>query len=417
MVEWNTLEASLHAQNTTNPIRKIVDQMKPPTGLNKSFIPLSIGDPTTDGNFLPPPEVIAELQSVAARSKCNGYGPSTGTAGARSAVAKYWKNFTPSLSPVEADKLLRAENVVLGSGASHSLLMAITALCNPGDNLLIPAPCFSLYGTICGSYGIEVRHYPCDSQNNWECDINAIATLRDEKTKAILINNPSNPCGSNFTRAHVKQILETAEKLRLPVIADEIYAGMVFGTQTFTSVSDIETTVPRFIVGGIAKNYMVPGWRLGWVLVMDPLGVAAKVLDGIVQLSTLIVGPNSLIQGVLPLMLDGINEAYRLEVNRNLEAGATAAFNIFSRCKGLRPTTPQGAMYLMVQIEVEQFGEEIQNGVDFAKLLLTEENVQVLPGEIFQMPNFFRVVFTKPIHLVEEAVCRIEDFCRRHEKQ
>jgi len=389
--------------------------MKPPSGLNKTFIPLSIGDPTTDGNFLPPSEVISDLQSIIASGKSNGYGPSVGTGGARAAVAKYWKQFATTIPVSEADRLITADHVVLGSGASHALLMVITALCNPGDNVLIPAPCFSLYATICGSYGIEVRHYPCSSENNWECDLDALTVQCDQKTKAILINNPSNPCGSNFSRAHVTQILQTAEKLRLPVIADEIYAGMVFGSETFTSVSDVETPVPRFIVGGIAKNYMVPGWRLGWVLVMDSLGIASKVLDGIVQLSTLIVGPNSLIQAALPVMLEGVDEAYRRKVNKDLEANATAAFNIFSRCKGLRPTIPQGAMYLMVQIDIARFGEEIQSGVDFAKLLLTEENVQVLPGEIFQMPNFFRVVYTKPIYLVEEAAARVEDFCRRHE--
>lgn len=415
MSDWKPLVASHHAQNTTNPIRKIVDQMKPTGAVStKAMIALSIGDPTTDGNLLPPSTSLDALCDVIKSCKFNGYPPSVGFAESRAAVAKYWiNNFSKNLP--DASSLIKPETVILGSGASQAIVMAITALCNPGDNLILPSPCFSLYGTVCDSYGIKVKYYKCSPETNWECDLDSIRAAADSNTKAILINNPSNPCGSNFSRAHVKAILDVAEELRLPIIADEIYSGMVFGEDVFTSAADFDSVVPRIVVGGTAKNFVAPGWRLGWAIMVDKLGVAASILDGMVQLSTLIVGPNSLIQAALDNILNGTEASYRLELNRTLEQNAMAAFDIFSKCKGLKPTTPQGAMYMMIGVDVDQF-KDINNGIEFAKLLLTEENVQVLPGEIFQMPNYFRVVCCKPVALIEEAAKRVEDFCARHSK-
>lgn len=412
--EWTPLVPSAHAQNTTNPIRKIVDQMKAPVGCSKKMIALSIGDPTTDGNFLPPQSTIDAMVANIKSGKANGYAPSVGYPQAREAVARYWVRKFVAETP-EAHALISQERVVLGSGASQALLMAITALANPGDNILLPSPGFSLYDTICGSYGIEARHYTCDPERSWESNLDQMKSLADGNTRAILINNPSNPCGSNFSREHVKAIVATAEALKLPIIADEIYAGMVFGGEVFTSVANMDTNVPRFIVGGTAKNFMVPGWRLGWVIVMDKLGVASRILDGIVQLSTLIVGPNSIVQASLQHVLNETAAEYEETVICDLHRNAKMTFDIFSSCRGLRPTAPQGAMYMMVGIDIQSF-TDITSGVDFAKLLLTEENVQVLPGEIFHMPNFFRVVYTKPTSIVEEAAKRIEDFCSRHAK-
>lgn len=411
--DWTPLTASLHAKRTTNPIRKIVDQMKP-TGpqSTKPMIALSIGDPTTDGNFLPPKSAIDAIVANVQSCKFNGYPPSVGYPASRDAVAKYWINhFTPSLPDAAAQ--IRGDRVILGSGASQAILMAITALCNEGDNILLPSPCFSLYGTICGSYGIDVKHYKCDPSNNWECDLASIRALTDSRTKCLFLNNPSNPCGSNFRRSHVADLLSLADELKLPVISDEIYSGMVFEDEVFTSVADFDSNVPRIVIGGTAKNFIVPGWRLGWAILVDKLNIAADVFDGMVQLSTLIVGPNSVVQSALDKILNETEASYQSELNKSLYRNAKTAYDIFSTCRGLRPTVPQGAMYMMVGLDMSMF-KDITSGIEFAKMLMAEENVQVLPGEIFQMPNFFRVVYTKPTELVGEAAKRIEAFCARH---
>ena len=409
--EWKTIEASRHAKNTTNPIRVIVDQMKAPTKSTKPMISLSIGDPTTDGHLVPP--AIAEKSLVAALQshKANGYPPSVGYAASRQAIADYWRrSFAPSLAePISPDA------VILGSGASHVLLMAITGLCNPGDTLLLPEPCFSLYGTICDSYGIKVTYYRCVAERDWEVDLEDLKAKHAASTnvKAVLLNNPSNPCGSSFTRAHVEAILATCDALRLPVIADEIYAGQVFKGHTFTSVSDVTTDVPRIVIGGLAKNFIVPGWRMGWSITVDPKGLMKEVHSGMIALSTLLVGPNSLIQATLEDILNKTDEGYLESVRNEIEGTAVAAYELFKQCKGLKPTTPQGAMYLMIGIDSAVLPAFV-NGIEFAKTLLEEENVQLLPGEIFRCPGYFRIVTAKPLAVVTEAVERIKEFCARH---
>ncbi|KAF8279990.1 hypothetical protein TcBrA4_0098630 [Trypanosoma cruzi] len=143
--------------------------------------------------------------------------------------------------------------------------MAITAICDAGDYALVPQPGFPHYETVCKAYGIGMHFYNCRPENDWEADLDEIRRLKDDKTKLLIVTNPSNPCGSNFSRKHVEDIVRLAEELRLPLFSDEIYAGMVFKGKdpnaTFTSVADFETTVPRVILGGTAKNLVVPGWR------------------------------------------------------------------------------------------------------------------------------------------------------------
>lgn len=409
MSDWKPIEASRHAKNTTNPIRKIVDQMKTPSASTKPMISLSIGDPTTDGHLLTPPTADASIIKYLQTHTANGYPPSVGYPASRQAVASYWKrSFAPSLK-----NEISIENVILGSGASHVLLMAITALCNPGDTLLLPEPCFSLYGTICSSYGINTSHYRCMSDKDWEVDLDDLKAKITSTTKAVLLNNPSNPCGSSFTRTHVEAILSVCSAAKVPVISDEIYAGQVFTGHTFTSVSDIETDVPRIVVGGLAKNYICPGWRMGWSIVFDPVGVMGDIISGMVALSTLLVGPNSLIQATLDDILNHTDESYLVGVRKEIETTATQAYDLFKQCKGLTPTTPQGAMYLMIGIDPTVL-KSFSSGIDFAKALQAEENVQVLPGEIFRCPGYFRIVTAKPVSLVKEAVERIKEFCGRH---
>eukprot|EP00758_Cryptobia_borreli_P010999 Tbor_TRINITY_DN5620_c0_g1::TRINITY_DN5620_c0_g1_i4::g.9093::m.9093/K00815/TAT; tyrosine aminotransferase len=410
MSDWKPFEASKHAQNTTNPIRNIVDRMKCEVKTDKPLIALSIGDPTTDGNLLPPQcaddAIIRNIKS----HNFNGYPPSVGYARSREAVAKYWtRSFAPNAG-------ITADDIILSSGASHALVMAITGLCNPGDTLIIPKPCFSLYGTVCDSYGINIAYYKCLPEKDWEVDVADLKRVVDENrstVKALLINNPSNPCGSNFTKGHVETLIKVAEENRLPIISDEIYAGLVFSGNTFHSVADFESCVPRVVVGGTAKNFICPGWRMGWLITVDPNKIFCAAHQGFVSLSTLIVGPNSLIQASLEDILNRTDMSYTVSLAKDLEVNARLSYDLFQQCEGLAPTTPQGAMYLMVKIDIGRF-KGIENGVDFAKLLMMEQNVQVLPGEIFHCPNFFRIVYTKPEALIREAIMRIQEFCTVH---
>lgn len=163
------------------------------------------------------------------------------------------------------------------SGCSGALDLCVTVLADEGQNILMPRPGFSLYQTLAMSKGIECRYYDLLPEKNWEIDLAHLESLVDGRTAAIVVNNPSNPCGSVYSREHLLDILRVAEKTRVPIIADEIYADMAFRPHRFYPLASLTETVPVLAVGGLAKRYLVPGWRVGWVLVHDRRGLFTEV--------------------------------------------------------------------------------------------------------------------------------------------
>ncbi|ORC92931.1 tyrosine aminotransferase [Trypanosoma theileri] len=410
MTAWTVLEPSLMTQRAVNRIESVSYRVSraPP---EKTQLKLSIGDPTYDGNLVAPTTATEAFVRGVESNKYNGYQQSFGRPEAREAVAQFWgKNFAG-----EQASLCKAENVVLTCGVSEALLTIITSLCDEGDNILLPMPGFPLYDFICDLYKFEGRHYLCNVEKDWEIDFNHVRSLVDDKTKAILITNPSNPCGSNFGREHIKDIIQLCEELQLPLIADEIYAGLVFPGDSFISVAEFQTSIPRFILGGLSKTFMIPGWRFGWIILMDPDNYAKEVLQGMRNLSTISLGPNSVVQGVVSEILANTPESY---FKRNIEEicnNATLFSNAIPQCHGLSCASPRGGMFIMVKIDLNAFSD-VKDDIAFYEMLEDEENVQVIPGIFFHMPGYFRVVISRPKHIVEEVTRRLREFCTRHKK-
>lgn len=405
---------STHASLVFNPIRTVSDNAKPSPS-PKPIIKLSVGDPTLDKNLLTPVSHKEKLKEVIDTQDWNGYLPVVGAPEARDAVATWWRN-----SFVHKEELKQAivkENIVFCSGGSHGILLAITAACDRGDYVLLPKPAFPHYETVCKAYGIGMHFYNCRPDKDWEADLDEIRRLKDDKTKLMIITNPSNPCGSNFSRSHVEELVRLAEELELPMFADEIYAGMVFKGQNpnavFTSVSDFKSTVPRVILSGTAKNLVVPGWRLGWLICVDPCNKARKYLEGLQKLAMLVCGPNTLVQGALSEALLNTPQKYFDDNMRQIEESAMYLYTHLGNCVGLAPTMPQGAMYVMARIDFDKL-RDIKTDVEFFEKLLEEENVQLLPGTIFHAPGFLRLVTTRPVSVYRDAVERIKAFCQRH---
>ncbi|KAK2550460.1 Tyrosine aminotransferase [Acropora cervicornis] len=367
---WH-IPASFTARTTFNPIRSIVDRMKISPNPEKQMIALSIGDPSVFGNLDPCNEMVDSVVNCIKKAKHNGYSPSTGYVKTREAIAA---EHSYPLSP------LTYKDVVLACGCSGALELALDVLLNPGDNVLLPKPGFSIYQTISISRGHEVRHYNLLPERSWEVDIDHLESLVDDRTRAIVVNNPSNPCGSVYTKKHLEAILEAAEKYMIPVVADEVYENVVFPGYKFYPLAQLSENVPILTCGGISKGYLVPGWRLGWVIIHDkhgafeseashcmplnhqpwflclhfPLVSFWTVRQGLVAMSQQILGPNTLIQGALPDIL---------------------------------AKTPQSYF---------------------------ENTVKVI--QCFQYPNYFRIVLTVPAEMTQLACKRINEFCRSHRR-
>jgi tyrosine aminotransferase len=400
---WS-INSSIVAQRTSNPIRKVVEQLNVKPNPELEPISLSIGDPTLYGNLPPPPIALDGVQNAVKQCNRNGYPHSSGYEDCRAAVAKSCSTENQSYT---------ANDIVLASGCSGALEMSIQVLANEGDNILVPRPGFSLYQTLCDSKGIECKHYNLLPENGWECDIDHMRSLIDCKTKAILINNPSNPCGSVYSIAHLKSIVQLANQKKIPIISDEIYAHMGFSGSPFHSISTIATDVPALICGGIAKRYMVPGWRLGWTVIHDPIGAFGKIRAGLAALSTLILGPNSIAQSVLPDLLLSTPQEYYASSLAELQRNAEFSYERIRSMKGLGAIQPQGAMYMMIKVNVDNL-VGVEDDIEFTRKLLAEQAVSVLPGSCFGLKNYFRIVICAPIDKLTVAFDRIEQFCQEH---
>lgn len=403
-MEWK-VPASRLAKETFNPIRNILETMDLKPNPKKKMISLSIGDPTVFGNLKPDDVVVESVRESLESGRYNGYASSVGYPEAREAVADH-------VSCPGAE--ITAEDVVLCSGCSCSLDLCISVLADPGDNILIPRPGFSLYQTLAVGLGINVKEYDLVPEMGWEADLDHMESQIDEKTRAIVVNNPSNPCGSVFSEDHLRAILDIADRHRLPIIADEIYDHFVFPGKRFVPIASLTTTVPVLCCSGLTKRFLVPGWRLGWITIHDRQDILGQeVRAGLKSLSQRIIGANTLVQGALPFILKETPQSFFDATIEVVHQNAITAYRRLKAIPGLRPVMPDGAMYMMVQVD-RDYLPSFRNDLDIVEALVKEESVFCLPGKCFNIPDFFRIVLTIPGQYMVEACDRIEEFCLRH---
>lgn len=356
------------------------------------------------GNLAPPQEVVDALVENIKTHKYDGYAHASGYLAVREAVARK--------SPCEG---VKAEDVVLSSGGSGALEIIINVLTDSGDNLLIPSPGFSLYQTLLHHRGAIPRYYRLKPEQGWEVDLEHLESLIDSRTVGICVNNPSNPCGSVYSKEHLEAILEVAERHHLPIITDEIYGDLTWGENKFYPLASLSKNVPVLEVSGLAKMFIVPGWRMGWVIIHDRHNVFSEVRVALGKQTQLILGPSTLVQSVVETALHKTPASYHDNLRSTLKEHADLLCDRLSTLPGLAIVRPVGAMYMMVGIKPENF-KDLPDDISFAKALLTEENLSILPGTIFTFPNYLRIVICAPNDKLTDACNRIEAFCLRHAK-
>lgn len=449
--------ASKKSLRTHNPIRAIVDPIMAHSvkcgkerGDGKDQISLALGDPTA---YIPPCPVIISAMTEALQSSSGmttaGYANACGTAEARYAIHKYhYPNTTLQRDDVEEDvnDIVRTspDDVIVANGASGGLELALTALLDEDSVLLVPRPGFPLYQVIAESHGARVVHYDLLPDQGWQIDLDSIDRIISEEeenandtntkvVRGIVVNNPSNPTGAVYSEEHLMQIIRVAEKWNVPIVADEIYGDLTFGSNVFypmaNVVSKLGYSVPVITASGLGKQYLVPGWRLGWIIFQDNRhGSIQNVKKGAQRLAQVILGASRLAQAAIPAVLNPSNESdvasiaqWKENLYSQVENQAALLCGLLHECNGLEVIHPQGAMYAMVKIHIDLFGDEINDDLSFMKLLLEEENVVVLPGRAFGLDDrevwdtpVFRVVFCAPEDVLRCASERICSFCNRH---
>jgi tyrosine aminotransferase len=250
------------------------------------------------GNFPPPVSLINALNNALHRDKFP-YNLSYGKFEARAAVAEYSKH----------QGLVTADDIILASGCSHAMEMCVLTLTAPGENVLIPKPCYN-YKTWLDGMKVEAKAYNLSPDKGWDIDLKDMEKQIDEKTRCIIVNNPGNPCGNVFSKEHILDLLAVAERHKLPIVADEIYEHFVFPGIEYHSVSSLSKTVPILTCSGLSKRFLVPGIRMGWIVIHDRNDSFGDVKQGLRNVSARILGPNSTVQYALPEILQNTQQQF-----------------------------------------------------------------------------------------------------------
>eukprot|EP00252_Welwitschia_mirabilis_P016091 TRINITY_DN3558_c0_g1_i2.p1 TRINITY_DN3558_c0_g1~~TRINITY_DN3558_c0_g1_i2.p1 ORF type:complete len:409 (-),score=70.46 TRINITY_DN3558_c0_g1_i2:326-1552(-) len=354
----------------------------------KSVISLGQGDPSGFACFKPPPIAEEALGRSATKSLFNGYPPPSGLPDARRAVAEYLCEgaelpFKPTLN-----------DVYLTVGCTQAIQICLTVLGGSASpNILLPRPGFPLYQTVAAQNALEVRFYDLMPEKNWEANLEQIEQLADERTVSLVVINPNNPCGSVFSYQHCLEIAKTAGKLKVPIISDEVYAHIVYRKcSKFVPMATFATYAPVLTLGGLSKRWMMPGWRLGWLITSDPNGILqrGRLPEAVEALMNIWSGPSTLIQAAVPSILKETSEEF---YKRTLDLLETAANICCDRIKKIEALScyskPQGSMFIMVKINVYAL-EDISDDMQFCWHLAREEAVVALPGKRFHRLHWKR---------------------------
>jgi len=372
-----------------------------PSGIRKFFdivatmddvISLGIGEPdfTT-------PEPVVQAGIASLQGGETHYTSNSGRLELRTGLTDYIvQTYRVSYDP--------AEELVITVGVSEALYLALNAVLDPGDEVIIPTPCFVSYqaeAILAGGVPIEV---PTFAQNDFQLQADALEAAITPRTKAILISSPNNPTGAAATRSALLDVARLAEQHDLVVISDELYDQLVYGVEHVCFASLPGMRARTILLGGFSKNYAMTGWRVGFA------AAPAKLLDGLLRIHqyTIMCAPTTAQDAALEALRSGGPYVERMvaEYDRRRQLIVSGLNQL-----GLRTSEPHGAFYAFPNISASGMDEE-----RFAQLLLEEERVAVVPGSAFGSggAGFVRCSYATAYEQIEEALLRLERFMRRH---
>ncbi len=299
------------------------------------------------------------------------------------------------------------ENVVISCGAKHSLYNLIQVLCDPGDDVLIPAPYWVSYPEMVYLAGGNPVFVPTTQRESFRVKAQTLEAAITPKSKILFLNSPSNPTGGILEEQDLKEIAQVVLKHKLICISDEIYEYYLHGDYKHVSIASLGPEIKErtFVVNGTSKSYSMTGLRIGY------LGGDAEVVKkiGILQDHST-SNPTSISQKMAVAAL-GLPKSYRQDVRAQFEKRSRLMVGLLEKVKGLKPFVPQGAFYVFCDIVDTGFGSEV-----FCDRLLEEANVAAIPGKSFGSDAHIRVSFAASEKDIEEGGKRIIDWVTKAQR-
>ncbi|HJD96674.1 pyridoxal phosphate-dependent aminotransferase [Mailhella massiliensis] len=364
-------------------IREVIAYAGKLEAAGKRIVHLEIGEPDVDT----PKHIVQACKDALDAGKVH-YGPVTGIPELRAAVAKHYNAlYGCDYAP---------EEVIITSGVEQGIFLTMNAYLNPGDEILVPDPGYLCYFTLPNITGSKAVSYPLKEEDGFQLKAESMEALITPKTKAILLNSPSNPCGSMLDEASLRIVAELARKHNLLVISDEVYADMVYGGKKYCSAASLPSLRERLVVlHGFSKYFAMTGWRLGYLL------CDRSLTDPIMRLNFYNLScPNTFIQyaGLAALTED---DAPSRAMVKEYEARRNYMVEAINTLPGCTCRMPDGAFYIFVNIAGTGMTAD-----EFCRVMIDEAGVSLTPGHVFGSmgTDFVRVSYANSMENLKLAI-------------
>jgi len=378
----------------TYAIRDVVVLAEQVAATGKEMLYLNIGDPNLF-DFATPAHIIDAVTDAMRANHC-GYAPSLGVPEARKAI----------LAEAARKGINAVQHVFITSGASEAIDLCLTALVEPGENVLTPVPGYPFYTAMLSKLQARENFYYLDESNGWQPDVDDIAAKINDKTRAIVVVNPNNPTGSLTGHDTLQAIVDLAAERNLVIFADDIYDKLLFDGAKHVPIASLSSDVPVVTFNGLSKSYLAPGFRLGWGIISGPDDRLTDYIEAINKMLRARLSANHPEQWAVPAALEG-DQSHIDRAIAKLTRRRDLTVEMLNAIDGITCQKPGGAFYAFARLHTHK------PDAQFAAALLRRTGVVVVPGSGFgQVPGtqHFRVVFLPDETILQEAYRRIEEY-------
>lgn len=404
----NKIKKSSKLDNVLYDIRgPVLDEAKRLEEEGLRVIKLNTGNPAPFGLFAPD-EVIHDM--IINLPSTQGYCDSKGLFPARKAIMQYCQQ--KNIKGVET------EDIIIGNGASECITMAMQALLDKNDEVLIPSPDYPLWTASVNLSGGRAVHYLCDEKADWYPDIADIKRKLTKNTKGIVIINPNNPTGALYPTELLLEIVELARKHKLIVFSDEIYDKILYDGHTHTSTASLADDIVFVTFNGLSKAYRVAGFRVGWMVISGKKKLASDYMEGLTMLASMRLCSNVPGQSVIQTALGGyqsINDLTR--PGGRLCEQRDLCYSLLTKIPGVSCVKPKAAFYLFPKLDIKKFN--ISSDEQFVLDLLRSEKILFVHGKGFnwKSPDHFRIVYLPPVEDLAVVMAKMKHFLKGYKQQ
>lgn len=361
------------------------------------ILKLNIGNPAPFG-FNAPDEILHDV--IHNLSAAQGYSDSKGLFSARKAIMQECQRL--NVRNVEID------DIYLGNGVSELITMAMQALLNNGDEVLVPAPDYPLWTAAVSLSGGTAVHYLCDEQADWFPDIADIESKINSNTRALVIINPNNPTGAVYSREILLELIELCRKHELILFADEIYSKIIYDDAIHTPVASLCDDVFIVTFNGLSKSYRLAGFRSGWMILSGPKENASSYIEGLEILTNMRLCANVPAQFAVQTALGGYQSINDLVLpGGRLKQQRDTAWELLTQIPGVSCVKPRGAIYMFPRLDPAIY--KIDDDVALIMDILDQERILLVQGSAFNIEDtqHLRLVFLPRVDELVPAVAGI----------